>query len=426
MKSKFGFLFLNTGLKISLFQKKPKEKTRNLNSIYSLDFVKNQTNLTMRYMIFTHALLNPWQDRKFNLSPIYKSGTLYRNILPTAGFFILLLFGFSGCKKNPSDSKDAIRKSGPVTVEIKVAQPELMLNTVSGTGTILANERAEIRPEISGRIIQILFEEGATVQKNKLLIKMNDSDLQAQLKRNEAQGILLNSDEYQKSKLLEIKAISQDEYDAAKSLQLVNEADKQLLQAQIAKTEIFAPFTGKIGLRTVSVGNYIASNTLIATIQQLDPVKVEFDVPEKYSSFIKPGLEVSFGTDGSDSTFMARVYALESSITAETRTLKVRALCSNPSNLLNPGSFARVNMILERFPDAIKVPSEAVLTVLAGNSVYLCKNGKAQLTPVTTGIRTDSEIQITQGVVAGDSLITTGLLQLSNGASVMVKKNKAN
>jgi membrane fusion protein, multidrug efflux system len=255
---------------------------------------------------------------------------------------------------------------------------------------------------------------------------MNDSDLQAQLKRNEAQGILLNSDEYQKSKLLEIKAISQDEYDAAKSLQLVNEADKQLLQAQIAKTEIFAPFTGKIGLRTVSVGNYIASNTLIATIQQLDPVKVEFDVPEKYSSFIKPGLEVSFGTDGSDSTFMARVYALESSITAETRTLKVRALCSNPSNLLNPGSFARVNMILERFPDAIKVPSEAVLTVLAGNSVYLCKNGKAQLTPVTTGIRTDSEIQITQGVVAGDSLITTGLLQLSNGASVMVKKNKAN
>ena len=377
-------------------------------------------------MIFTQSLLKLGQNREFNLCPIHKSGTLLRNILPMTGFCILLLLGSSGCKKNPSNTKDAIRKSGPVTVEIKVVEPELMLNTVSGTGTILANERAEIRPEISGRIIQILFEEGATVPKNKLLIKMNDSDLQAQLKRNEAQGILLNSDEYQKSKLLEIKAISQDEYDAAKSLQLVNEADKQLLQAQIAKTEIFAPFTGKIGLRTVSVGNYIASNTLIATIQQLDPVKIEFDVPEKYISFIKPGLEVSFGTDGSDSAFMARVYALESSITAETRTLKVRALCSNPSNLLNPGSFARVNMILERFPEAIKVPSEAVLTVLDGNSVYLCKNGKAQLTPVTTGIRTDSEIQITQGVTGGDSLITTGLLQLSNGASVMVKKDKAN
>jgi membrane fusion protein, multidrug efflux system len=380
----------------------------------------------MQHMIFSHSSLKLGQNREFNLCPLNKSGAFYRNILPMTGFCILLLLGFSGCKKKQSENKEAGRKSGPVAVEIKVAQPELMLYTVSGTGTILANERAEIRPEISGRIIQILFEEGATVQKNKLLIKMNDSDLQAQLKRNEAQGILLNSDEYQKSKLLELKAISQDEYDAAKSLQLVNEADKQLLQAQIAKTEIYAPFTGKIGLRTVSVGNYIASNTLIATIQQLDPVKIEFDVPEKYSSFIKPGLEVSFGTDGSDSIFMARVYALESSITAETRTLKVRALCSNPSNLLNPGSFARVNMILERFPDAIKVPSEAVLTVLAGNSVYLCKNGKAQLTPVTTGIRTDSEIQITQGVVAGDSLITTGLLQLSNGAPVLIKKNNAN
>jgi len=270
-----------------------------------------------------------------------------------------------------------------------------------------------------------MFEEGASVQKNKLLIKMNDSDLQAQLKRNEAQAMLLNNDEFQKRKLLEIKAISQDEYDAAKSLMLVNQADKQLLEAQIAKTEIYAPFSGKVGLRAVSIGNYVASNTLIATIQQLDPVKIEFDVPEKYSSFIKPGLDINFGIDASDSVFMAKVYAVESAITTETRTLKVRALCPNHDNLLNPGTFARVNMILERFPEALKIPSEAVLTVLEGNSVFICKNGKAVVVPVKTGIRTDSEIQITQGVSSGDSLITTGLLQLTNGAAVMVKKQKA-
>ncbi|MDP2336791.1 MAG: efflux RND transporter periplasmic adaptor subunit [Bacteroidota bacterium] len=317
------------------------------------------------------------------------------------------------------------RKSGPVPVEIKVVQPELLLNTISSTGTILANEKTEIRPEISGRITKILFEEGATVQKNKLLIKMNDTDLQAQLKRNEAQGILLTNDEFQKRKLLEIKAISQDEYDIAKSQLLVNEADKQLLLAQIAKTEIYAPFSGKVGLRTVSVGQYIASNTLIATIQQLDPVKIEFDVPEKYSSFIKPGLEISFSTDASDTIFMAKVYAIESAITTETRTLKVRAQCSNKANLLNPGAFARINIILEKFPDALQVPSEAVVTVLDGNSVFICKNGKAQLTPATTGIRTDSEIQITKGIAAGDSVILTGLLQLTNGAQVLIKKKKS-
>lgn len=352
--------------------------------------------------------------------PLFQSKFLF-----ICSFCMLIIFGFTACnKKNLSVPGTKGRKAGPVSVEVKVVQPELLLNTVSATGTILANEKAEIRPEISGRIVKILFEEGASVQKNKLLVKMNDSDLQAQLKRNEAQAMLLNNDEFQKRKLLEIKAISQDEYDVAKSLMLVNQADKQLLEAQIAKTEIFAPFNGKVGLRAVSVGNYVASNTLIATIQQLDPVKIEFDVPEKYSSFIKPGMEISFGIDALDSVFMAKVYAVESAITTETRTLKVRALCSNKANLLNPGTFARVNMILERFSEAIKVPSEAVMTVLDGNSVFICKNGKAVVVPVKTGIRTDREIQITQGVSAGDSLITTGLLQLTNGATVMVKKKK--
>ena len=375
-----------------------------------------------------HARLpNPFRSStKVKILSLRNTTFFQSKFLFVCSLCLLFIFGITACsKKNPAESGTRGRKAGPVSVEVKVVQPELLLNTVSATGTILANEKAEIRPEMSGRIVKILFEEGANVQKNKLLIKMNDSDLQAQLKRNEAQAMLLNNDEFQKRKLLEIKAISQDEYDVAKSLMLVNQADKQLLEAQIAKTEIYAPFTGKVGLRAVSVGNYVASNTLIATIQQLDPVKIEFDVPEKYSSFIKPGMEISFSIDALDSVFMAKVYAVESAITTETRTLKVRALCSNKANLLNPGTFARVDMILERFPEAIKVPSEAVMTVLDGNSVFICKNGKAVVVPVKTGIRTDSEIQITQGVSAGDSLITTGLLQLSNGASVMVKKKKS-
>jgi membrane fusion protein (multidrug efflux system) len=377
-------------------------------------------------MQYDRLLYSVTSQKKFKKMNLRNIKFLQSKSLIIFSFCLLIIFGFTSCnKKNQTVTGAKGKKGGPVSVEVKVVQPELLLNTVSATGTILANEKAEIRPEISGRIIKILFEEGAVVQKNKLLVKMNDSDLQAQLKRNEAQAMLLNSDEFQKRKLLEIKAISQDEYDAAKSLMLVNQADKQLLESQIAKTEIYAPFTGKVGLRAVSVGNYVASNTLIATIQQLDPVKIEFDVPEKYSSFIKPGLDINFSIDASDSVFMAKVYAVESAITTETRTLKVRALCSNRDNLLNPGTFARVNMILERFPEAIKIPSEAVLTVLDGNSVLICKNGKAVEVQVKTGIRTDSEIQIIQGILAGDSLITSGLLQLRNGAPIMVKKQKS-
>lgn len=343
-----------------------------------------------------------------------------------SAFSLAAIITFTACspKKQEAGAQKG-RRGGPVLVEVKVAQPELMLNTVSATGSVMANEKAEIRPEVSGRIINILFEEGALVPKGKLLVKLNDSDLQAQLKRNEAQGLVLTSDEFQKRKLLELKAISQDEYDQAKSALMVNQADRQLLQAQIAKTEIYAPFSGKVGLRTVSVGNFVASNTLIATIQQLDPVKIEFDIPEKYTGFVATGMEISFRTDASDSVYTAKVYAVESSISTETRTLKIRARCANPSGALKPGTFARVDMILERFPDAIKIPSEAVLTELTGSKVYVCRGGKAQMTQVTTGIRTDSEVQILQGVNPGDSLIVTGLLQLNNGAPVVTKKKKA-
>ena len=340
------------------------------------------------------------------------------------GLCLLIMIGSTGCnKKGSSSNTSQSKKSEAVQVEVKVIQPALLLNTVSSTGTIMANEKAEIRPEISGRIIKILFDEGSLVQKNKLLVKLNDSDLQAQLKRNEAQGMLLASDEFQKRKLLELKAISQDEYDASKSLLMVNQADKQLLQAQIDKTEIHAPFSGKVGLRTVSEGNYVASNTLIATIQQLDPIKIEFDVPEKYSTFIHRGLEINFEIDASDSVFMAKVYAMESSITAETRTLQVRALCNNNTDVLKPGLFARVDMILQRFPSALKIPSEAILTVIDGNSVFLLKNGKASLRHVTTGIRTDKEIQITSGLEANDTLIVTGLMQIRDGMSVSPRAN---
>lgn len=340
--------------------------------------------------------------------------------------FVFMIFSCNNSAQKNNITTGGRKALGPVQVEMNVVTPKSLVNSVSASGTIMASEKAELRPEISGRIISINFNEGESVRKDKLLVKINDSELQAQLKRNEAQGLLLANDEVQKRKLLEIKAISNDEYDIAKSQLMVNMADRQLIIAQISKTEIYAPFNGKIGLRAISPGNFITSNTLIATIQQIDPIKIEFDVPEKYNVHIKPGIEISFGTDGSDSLFFAKVYAIESSITTETRTLKVRAICSNPNNILKPGSFARINMILEKFQDALVVPSEAVMTALTENMVFVCKNGKAVLTKVKPGIRTEHEIQIVEGIKPGDSLIVTGLLQLTNGSSVVLKSSGRN
>jgi membrane fusion protein, multidrug efflux system len=339
---------------------------------------------------------------------------------------LVLLFTGYGCGKKTSQNGERTRgRKARATVEVQVVKPELLLNTVFTTGSILANEKIELRPEVSGLVTGIYFDEGALVPEGKLLVKIDDRDLQAQLQKNEAQGKLLSDDEYREKKLLEIKAISQEEYEDAYNQLMLNKADEQLLQAQIAKTEISAPFTGEIGLRQVSPGSYVASNTLIATLQQLDPVKMEFEVPEKYSSYIKKGMEVSFTAGDMDSTFKAKVYAYESSINLDTRTLKARALCPNPKDLLRPGVFTHVSIVLERFPDALKIPSEAVVTELNGSSVFICKNGKAKYVSVKTGIRTDSDIQITQGLAPGDSLIVSGLLQITDGSPVRVGTGNA-
>jgi membrane fusion protein (multidrug efflux system) len=189
----------------------------------------------------------------------------------------------------------------------------------------------------------------------------------------------------------------------------------------VAKTEIYAPFSGKIGLRLISPGSFVVSNTVVASLQQVDPVKVEFDIPEKYSSLVKDGMDISFTLENLDSVFHGKVYARETSINPETLTLKVRATASNRQQLLMPGRFARVRLVLETFPEALTVPSESLVTDQAVSSVYLCINGKAKYTKVLTGIRTDTEVQIREGIHSGDSLIVSGLMQLAKDSPVIPK-----
>ncbi len=326
------------------------------------------------------------------------------------------------CKEKPKAGLAAGgRKSGAVSVEVMVIKPDTMLNIIYSTGTLLPNEKVELRNEVPGRITGIYFAEGTEVNQGTLLLKINDQDLQAQLNKNSVQEKMARDEEFRKKQLLEIKAISQEEYDiVANTLQSVK-AERQLLDAQLAKTQIFAPLSGKIGLRNVSPGSYIPSNTLIATLQQVDPIKIEFSVPEKYTQLMKNGMGISFSMDYTPEPFSGKVYAVESGVDEGTRTIKVRATCANPKRLLVPGTFARISVVLEEIPNAIKIPSEAMVGDIAGNKVFLVRGGKAVSVPIFAGIRTEKDVQIIQGLQPGDSLILTGLLQINDGTPVALK-----
>jgi len=335
-------------------------------------------------------------------------------------FFACFLSG--GCSKD--DARQAGRGAGAgkglVPVEAQVIRLQPLHNRINATGTLLANEEVELRSEISGRITGVFFTEGKQVKKGELLLQINDSDLKAQLKRKEIEEKQAALEEGRKRKLLEIEVISQEEYDkVANALQMI-QAEKETLESQIEKTGISAPFDGIVGLRHVSEGGYVSPDVLIATMQDVDPLKAEFSVPEKYAGQLTDGDEVVVLIGDSPEGRKGVIYAIESKIDLNTRTITARAKISNPGATLIPGSFARVEIILEEIPAAIVIPSESVIPGISGESVFVCKNGKAKSVIIKTGIRTDSGVQITQGLGANDTLIVSGLMQLGEDKGVQI------
>jgi membrane fusion protein (multidrug efflux system) len=313
---------------------------------------------------------------------------------------------------------------GPVSVNVVVVQPQALNNIIQSNGTVLANEEVEVRSEISGIIKKIHFKEGQKVQKGQLLATLNDDELQAQAERLAFTVKLNEQVEYRQKQLLEREAISRQEYDIALADVNTVKADLQRVRAQIARYYIRAPFSGEIGLRYVSEGSYVSPTTQIASMQDIDQVKIDFTVPEKYSDLVQRGDSVSFTVGGADKKYGALVYAVESKIDLNTRSLRVRALANNRNHTLIPGSFAKIELTLERIQDAIMIPTEALIPELQGQKVYLLKGGKAIPSTVKTGIRQSRQIQVTEGVSEQDSIIVTGLLQVKDSAAVKVRDVK--
>jgi membrane fusion protein (multidrug efflux system) len=308
----------------------------------------------------------------------------------------------------------------PLPVNGVVVSPAQLENRLIFTGSILPNESLELRAEASGKIARIYFEEGKTVKKGQLLLEINDDELVAQLEKQKYNRKLYQDIEFRQRKLLEKDAISQEEYDNALNRLNTTLADIKLLEAQLAKTRIYAPFDGIIGFRFVSEGAYISPNTTVATLYNLNPAKVEFNLPGRYSTQVRAGKKIRFTVESDPRTFEGEVYAVEPQIDLNTRTLKVRALASNPEGVLLPGQFVRVELILETIDNALLVPSEALIPDLQGHKLLISQAGRVREQRVEIGIRTDREVEILSGIQPGDTVITTGILQLRPGAAVRI------
>ena len=317
---------------------------------------------------------------------------------------------------NRSDEATPADNRLPVTAV--VVRPERIVDRIFSSGTVLANEGVDLRSEIAGKVTGISFREGSRVQKGDLLVKIDDSELQAQLLKQDSQLKLAQDKEHRRRQLLERGNISPEDYDIALNELNAIRAEAQLIEARIKKTEIRAPFNGFIGLRFVSEGSYVSPETRIASLQNITIVKIDFAVPERYAQDLRPGAEIAFHLSGSATRFRGAIFAIEPKIDPTTRTVLLRARCPNPGEVIMPGAFAEVELSLKEIPDALMVPTEALIPDMQGQTVFLARGGVADQSRVETGLRTEKLIQLTSGVRPGDTVITSGILQLAPGMPV--------
>ena len=334
----------------------------------------------------------------------------------------LMLALFSCEEKKDTKKPQDGSKSGPISVEAIVIKATTVSESIEVAGNILPFELTEIRPEISGRVIQLNFKEGSTVTKDVLLVKLFDGDLQAQLKKLKVQQQIAEKTEERQKELLKISGISQQDYDLS-LLQVNNiKADIELTMVNIGKTEIRAPYAGRMGLRNISLGAYITPANILTTLSQVNMKKISFSIPEKYSNDIRPGMSVVFGIEGKEGQYKATILASESVIESETRNLKILATINDGNNNLVPGSFAKVGLTLGSNNTAVMVPSQCIVPSARTKQLLLYRNGTPEFVSVTTGLRNAENVQITSGLKPGDTVITTGLLFLRKDSKVKLTK----
>src|SRR5690606_7940440 len=343
--------------------------------------------------------------------------------------YLLLIIGIGGLVAyritSNQQSKQAIKSSAQSknipTIEGMVLLPTQFEEDLSLSGTLEANEQIAIRSEVPGLVERINFKEGSKVTKGQLLVKINDIELRARLSKATTAQKLAQENERQAALLLDKQAISQEEYDLASADYFSAKAETELIEAQLQKTSIYAPFAGTIGLRNISVGEYLTSNDVIANLVNTDQLKLTFSIPEKYASRVKIEDVFDFTSSNTQKVYQAKIYAIEPKLDLQTRTLKMRGYTDNEDQTLYPGMFVNIALPLEIITDALMVPSESLIPIQNGKKIFVYNDGKAIEREVQTGARTSNMVRVLSGLKPGDTILTYGVMALENGTPVKLR-----
>ncbi len=307
-------------------------------------------------------------------------------------------------------------------VDVIIAGGSNISNTIEVSGAVIPNEMVNINSEISGRLTFLNIPDGGRVSQGSVLAKINDADLQATLSKTKVLLDMAQKTEQRLRKLLTISGINQADYDL--SLNQVNsyKADLSVTQAQIDKTVIKAPFSGVLGLRMISPGAYVTPATILSTLQQVDRVKIDFNVPESYTNLIHKGSSVSIQTNESNANRKALVVATDPQLNSTTRNLKVRALLEG--NMINPGTFVKVLLENNAGKNNIMVPTNCIIPDARAKKVIVLRNGMGVFVDIETGFRSPGMVEVTKGIKEGDSVVVTGVLFVRPKLPVKVRSVK--
>lgn len=343
------------------------------------------------------------------------------------GLYTLLLFSsvctLTACGKKKKSEEKGPKRDGPTVVDVMIAAPERITDTITANGTVIASEFLEIRPEVSGRLTYLNLTEGSTVPAGTVIARINDADLRAQISKSQVQLDLALKTQQRYKTLMDAGGLNASDYDLISNQVNTYRADMQYTRTLIDKTVIRAPFNAVIGLRQVSPGAYVTPQTVLSTLQQVSQLKIDFTLPEAYASSVKNGQVVNVEIDKQKELFSsAYITAIEPSADQGTRNIRVRALLAD--NNAVPGAFVKVYIDAGNSRPSIMVPSNALIPNEKSNQLIVVKDSTAVFTDVKTGLRRADNIEITSGISAGDTIVVTGVLFARPKSKVKVRAVK--
>jgi len=340
----------------------------------------------------------------------------------------LLSVVIAGCGRQPEAAGGAGPGRGPAAaagvrpaqpVEVAVALRQRVEDAITGTGQIEAIQSIDLRPEVEGRIVEVLVREGSMVQAGDSLFRIDDAELRAQVARAEAERDLARQVLDRQRQLMQSQSSTESDLQAAEASYRAAQASVDLLHLRLSRTVVRAPFSGVAGARRVSLGDYVNSQTPLVSLQTVDPQHATLNVPERYAGQLRTGLPVTFTVAAlRGRTFTGRVDFVDPVVRLPGRTILLKALVTNPRRELAAGMFVEGRLIAEARQDAIVVPEDAVLPTQGTTLVFVVTDGKAVRRPVELGVRMPGFVEITRGLEAGEQVVVGGLERLTDGVPV--------